>query len=196
MKTHNTYTVFDKYNMITSGSLQDIVLEIKKRLGKVENNPFLIFSDLTGKTIDFNFQGTQKDILKRLEVFVSPTSASHISSGPGRPRLGVVSREVSLLPKHWEWLALQPGGASGTLRRLVENEIKKDTGTMSLKQLQERCYQAMSILAGDLENYESALRALYKKEETTFLSQIKSWPKDIKKYVMELANPIFHSYNK
>lgn len=180
--------------MLFQGDLADVVLKIKKHLGNAENSSILLFSDATGKTMDFNFHGTKQDILKRLEVYTSADESGAAVSGPGRPKLGVVSREVSLLPKHWEWLATQPGGASATLRLLVEEAQKKSLHTPSVKQLQERAYKVMTTLAGDLQGYEEALRALYKKDGKTFRTHIQAWPTDVKKYVNELTKAIFEEY--
>lgn len=193
MKTNqnNTYTAFLKDKLIISGSLSDVVLKIKNNK-LAEEEGMLIFSNDTGKTMDFNFQGTKQDVLKRLEVFVSnEDDESATITGPGRPKLGVISREVSLLPRHWEWLANQPGGASATLRLLVEEAKKKSQNTLTVKQVQERVYKVMSVLAGDLQGYEEALRALYKKDTATFFSYIEQWPKDIQKYLKSLGEPIF-----
>src|SRR4051812_35711541 len=117
MDTQGTYTAFEGSHRLFQGALQEVVLRVKKRLGRAENSAILIFSDTTGKTMDFNFHGSENDVLKRLEVYVS-TESNREASGPGRPKLGVVSREVSLLPRHWEWLATQPGGASASIRKL------------------------------------------------------------------------------
>ncbi|MBN21814.1 MAG: hypothetical protein CL678_11090 [Bdellovibrionaceae bacterium] len=189
-KQNHFYSAFDDKTLLVQGELDDVVIHIKKHLGKSENSSILIFSDSTGATIDFNFQGTKQDVLKRLDMFRSPKQKS-IPSGPGRPRLGVISREISLLPRHWEWLATQSGGASATLRRLVEEAQKKSSQQVSTKQIQERVYKVMSVLAGDLQGYEEALRALYKKDRKTFFSQIEIWPKDIKKYLKKIGKPIF-----
>lgn len=152
----------------------------------------LIFSDDTGKTMDFNFQGTKQDVLKRLEVFVSnEDDDSTAITGPGRSKLGVISREVSLLPRHWEWLANQPGGASVTLRLLVEEAKKKSQNTLTVKQVQERVYKVMSVLAGDLQGYEEALRASYKKDTATLFFYIEQWPKEIQRYLKSLGELIF-----
>jgi hypothetical protein len=191
MNSSDTYTAFEGNSQLFHGSLADVVIKIKKRLGKEVNSSILIFSDSTGKTIDFNFQGNERDIQKRLEIFVSEEVVPIENSGPGRPKLGVISREVSLLPRHWEWLATQSGGASSILRNLVEEAKKKSANGKNPKQAQERTYKFMSAIAGDLEGYEEALRALYKKDKKNFLMQIQSWPRDIKKYILEISGPVF-----
>jgi len=190
VETASTYTAFEGNRLLLRGPLSEVVMQIKKRLGKAENSTILIFSDATGKTIDFNFRGNERDVLKRLETYVSD-EAPKVSYGPGRPKLGVVSREVSLLPRHWEWLAAQSGGASATLRTLVEDARKKSSNTGHVKQAQERTYKFMSAMAGDLEGYEEALRALYKREKKTFLAHIRNWPSDVKDHSMELSEPAF-----
>jgi hypothetical protein len=103
----------------------------------------------------------------------------------------VISREISLLPKHWEWLATQSGGSSATLRRLVEEAQKKSSNNSSIKQIQERVYRVMSVLAGDFHGYEEALRALYKKDCKSFFSRIETWPKDVQKYLGEIGKSVF-----
>ncbi len=169
-------------------------MTIKEKIGKSENSEILIFNDSTGKVIDFNFQGTKKDVKKRLEIFTqsSPKVAENAdSTGPGRPKLGVVSREISLLPRHWEWLASQSGGASSTLRKLVEEAKKKSQSSNSVKRAQECTYKFMNVMAGDLPGFEEALRALYQKNRDQFLAQMKDWPKDVRKHAAELAAPVF-----
>lgn len=192
MKNQDMYTAFDGPDRLLRGTLPEVVLKIKKRLGKAENSSILIFSDSTGKTIDFNFQGTEKDVLKRLEVYVSQEE-SKASLGPGRPKLGVISREISLLPRHWEWLATQPGGASAMIRKLIEEAKTKSSSNVGVKQVQERVYRFMSVIAGDLIGFEEALRALYKANRKDFLLNIQDWPRDVKSHAIELAKPIFET---
>lgn len=142
--------------------------------------------------MDFNFHGNMKDVRRRLEIYVSRDSREP-STGPGRPKLGVVSREVSLLPRHWEWLAQQSGGASATIRKLVEDAKKRSSAQTSVKQVQERVYRCMSVIAGDMKGYEEALRALYKSDRKNFLQQIHEWPADVRMYVTEMAKPVFET---
>jgi uncharacterized protein len=189
MEMPSTYTAFEGDKLVFKGSLPEVVLKIKKRIGDAENSPILIFSDTTGNQMDFNFQGSEKDVVKRLEIYVGDESP--VAAGPGRPKLGVVAREVLLLPRQWEWLASQSGGASALLRRLVDEAAKKATGGDAVKQSQERTYKFMHALAGDWQGYEEALRALYKKHEKQFQAEVAVWPKDVKAYVLELAAPVF-----
>ena len=188
----NTYTAFEGTKLLFQGELREVVLQVKKHLGSAENRAILIFSDDTGATMDFNFQGTKQDILKRLEVFTTSEPVNP-SVGPGRPRLGVISREVSLLPKHWEWLATQSGGASATLRLLVEEAQKKSSAHSSVKQMQERVYRFMSVIAGDFHGYEDALRALYKRDHKNFLLKIETWPEDVRNYLNDRTSDLFNS---
>lgn len=183
------FTAFDGHKFFHRGPLEEVVTKIKKSLGKSENNSIQIFSDLTGNSMDFNFQGSLDDVLKRLEIFVSPPPEA--STGPGRPKLGVVSREISLLPRHWEWLATQPGGASGTIRKLIEDAKRKTEGQITPRQAQERANKFMSLLTGDLPNYEEALRALYRKDKDLFCTHIQSWPKDVRVHLLYLTNEVF-----
>ena len=194
MEQANTYTAFEGGKMVSKGALPEVVLKVKRRIGKVENSSILIFSDATGNTLDFNFQGAEKDVLKRLDVFVKEDAPE--SSGPGRPKLGVVSREVSLLPRQWEWLASQSGGASAVLRRLVDEAKKKSSEGNAVKQTQERTYKFMFAVAGDLEGYEEAIRALYKKDRKNFLVRMADWPDDVKAHALDLAGPVFEGGTK
>jgi|SRR5690606_19799207 len=189
MGTERQYTAFEDGMRLCSGTLPEVVREVKRRLGDASHSPALIFSDDTGHTLDFDFHGSRKDVEKRLEVFVAGPAPE--SDGPGRPRLGVVSREVSLFPRHWEWLASQPGGASSTLRRLVEDACKPTGEAPSLKRIQERTYRFLSIASGDRPGYEEALRALYRKDASRFQEAIRSWPPDIRAHALKLARPAF-----
>ena len=190
-----TYTAFDSSKLFAQGTLDEVVLKIKRKLDKEDNSSILIFSDETGRTMDFNFQGSEKEVIKRLEIYVSGEEPASVNPGPGRPKLGVISREVSLLPRHWEWLANQPGGASATIRKLVEEAKKKISGTVSLKQAQERTYKFMSTMAGDSTGFEEALRALYRKDMDGFQKYIQSWPKDVRIHALALAEPVFSPKN-
>jgi hypothetical protein len=109
----------------------------------------------------------------------------------GRPQLGVVAREVTLLPRHWEWLALQPGGASVTLRRLID-EARRTSGAQDQVRLaQERAYRFLSAMAGNLPGYEEAVRALFGRKREAFDAHAAAWPEDVRAYALQLAQGVF-----
>jgi len=114
-----------------------------------------------------------------------------LRAGPGRPRLGVVGREVSLLPRHWDWLEAQPGGASAALRRLVDEARKRDPAQQRIRQAIEAAYRFMTALAGDRPGYEEATRALYAGDRARFASLIAAWPPDVVCHIERLATDYF-----
>jgi hypothetical protein len=129
-----------------------------------------VFDDGSGRVVDLDFRGT--------------AAAPPPPPRPrGRPSLGVAAREVTLLPRHWDWLSLQPGGASAAIRRLVEEASRKAPGPAEKR---DRAYRFLSDMCGDRPGYEEALRALYRGEEARFHTLIADWPKQIRGYVKEL----------
>ena len=138
----------------------------------------LIFEDQTGRQVDFDLRGTLEEVLAR----VAPTRRA----GPGRPRLGVVSREVSLLPRHWDWLEQQPNGISAALRRLVDEARKRDPDEERARLAREAASRFMTAIAGDLPGYEEASRALFAKDHERFSQRIAAWPEDIRLHLESL----------
>lgn len=174
-----TYTAFASSKQIASGELAEVASVIKKQIGKAVATDILIFADATGRVVDIDWRGSVDDVVNRL-------TGSDKKAGPGRPKLGVTSREVSLLPRHWDWLAKQPGGASVTLRKLVEEAKRSSTKQEGVRVAQEAAYRFMHTLAGDLPGFEDALRAMYAKDQSSFGQHIDSWPTDIKKHVQKI----------
>ncbi|OFZ84728.1 MAG: hypothetical protein A2603_14730 [Bdellovibrionales bacterium RIFOXYD1_FULL_55_31] len=181
-------TAFLNQKRIASGNVFDVALRVKRELLKGRNETVLIFDDETSAQVELDLRGSPEAVLKRLE---ETTAVVEKAPGPGRPKLGVVSREISLLPRHWDWLALQPGGASVTLRKLVEEAKKKNEPQDKVRQAQESTYKFMTVMAGNLPHYEEALRALYAKDRPLFGSLIASWPKDIREYIQRLSRAAF-----
>jgi hypothetical protein len=107
-----------------------------------------------------------------------------VRQGPGRPRLGVVSREISLLPRHWEWLEAQPGGLSATLRRLVDEARRQEPQSEQARQRRDATSRLMWALAGDLPGFEEASRALFASERGRFTDLLASWPADLRGYLL------------
>ena len=120
---------------------------------------------------------------------VSPAPDAQPSEprGRGRPKLGVVAREVTLLPRHWEWLNAQPGGASVALRKLVD-EARRATGDKDRQRAaRDAAYHFMSAMAGNLPNFEEASRALFGVDRRRLAALIAPWPDDIRDHIVKLA---------
>jgi uncharacterized protein len=190
-----TYTAFEEFNMLFQGTLEEVALTVRKRLKQDPLAKILIFSDSSGKQMDLDLSGTEKETLERLKVFLSPET-SH-NTGPGRPKLGVISREVSLLPKHWEWLSNQTGGSSGAIRRLIDEKLKSpQNGRDLVKQSQEITYKFLTALAGNLPNFEEAIRYLYRRDKRRFRELISDWPRDVVSHTMLLTKTVFAQETK
>jgi len=185
--TNTPCTAFKGHSLLTSGSQAEVALAIK-HAGDLHT--ILAFDDATGRVIDFNVRGTDAELSARYSTDepLSMSAADDIPPrGRGRPKLGVVAREVTLLPRHWEWLASQPGGASVVLRRLVEQERRVGGAKQQRRVAQEAAYKFMSAIAGDLPGFEEATRALFADNRTRFEEQIADWPSDIRRYAIKLA---------
>lgn len=186
------YSAFSESKKIASGEVLEVAAKVKKYLLKEPKAQVLIFDDATSSQIEIDFRGTAETVLRRLETLFEVTEKMEKKPGPGRPKLGVVAKEVTLLPDHWDWLARQPGGASVTLRKLVEEAKKKNLLKDQMRSAQEAAYKFMTIMAGDLPDYEEALRALYANDPKKFERLIASWPKDIHDHALMLAKASWH----
>ncbi len=181
-----TYTAFAGDACIASGELTAMLLGVKACLDGGENRPVLVFEDQTGMQIDFNLRGTAEEVLANITMhphFVSADTASARKEGPGRPKLGVVGREVSLLPRHWEWLNQQPSGASAAIRRLVDEARKRNAGKDGALQARDAAAKFMWTMAGNRPGFEEASRALYARDRERFDALTAAWPKDIREYL-------------
>ncbi len=178
------YIAFENHDLIAEGTQAEVAVKLKRDFSK-SSGTILIFSQRTGKQIDLNLSGSVREVQSRYApVNKSPEESS---SKVGRPKLGVVSREVSLLPRHWEWLASQPSSASATIRKLIEDAQKRNRETDLIRLSQEAANRFMSMMAGDLVGYEDALRALYARDEKTLKANISTWPKDIRNQILKYA---------
>lgn len=186
-KMDRNYTAFADSKKIASGNVLDVTAKVKKYLMKETKSQVLIFDDSNSAQVEIDFRGTPENVTRRLENLLAESTDPSKKTGPGRPKLGVTAKEVTLLPDHWEWLARQPGGASVTLRKLVEEAKKKNHSKDLLRQAQEAAYKFMTVMAGDLPQYEDALRALYAGEAKKFEKMISAWPKDIQEHSLHLA---------
>ena len=174
-----------------------VVLQVKAASQARPLARFMVFNAHTSEVLDFDLRGTPEEVLARLAVLHPDAVASGAQpgfddvavskSGPGRPKLGVVAREVTLLPRHWAWLSSQPGGASVALRKLVEQARKDGQTQDQRRQSQEATYRFMSAMAGCLEGFEEAARALFAAERSRFEALLTPWPQDMQMHLLQLA---------
>jgi hypothetical protein len=184
-------TAFEGARRIASGELAKVVRQAKEAIDR--GGEVLLFDDDTSQTIELDFRGTPDDVVRRLSIpadgpakpAVEPTEPA--PRGPGRPRLGVVAREVTLLPRHWDWLNNQPGGASVALRKLVDQARRVGDDKDRVRLSQEATYRFMSAMAGNLPGFEEAARALFAGNGEGFDRETAAWPPDIRDHVRRLA---------
>lgn len=192
-------TAFAGDQRIASGELTQVALQTKLMIDQGTSLPVLIFNDTTSEQIEIDFRGTVDDVRHRSALMartnvpdpdsLQPSPKTH--TGPGRPKLGVVAREVTLLPRHWEWLNGQPGGASVALRKLVEQARRSNEKGDRIRKAQESTYRFMSVMAGNLPGFEEATRALFAKHQERFNELIATWPTDIRDHTNRLAATVF-----
>ncbi|MEA5667515.1 DUF2239 family protein [Stenotrophomonas sp. MH1] len=181
------HALFEGHQLLARGPLQQVVAEAVARVGVgADGRPLLLLNDGSGETVDLDLRGGLAQVLERLQARLAPAlAAPQEAAAPrerGRPRLGVVAREVTLLPRHWEWLASQRGGASQALRRLVD-EARRREQEQGLPASPEARYKAMSTLAGDMPGFEEASRLLFAGDEAGFARSIAQWPQDLRDYL-------------
>ena len=185
------FIAFDGDHRLAHGSPAKVALAVKRRVEASRNAQILVFDATTSVLIDLDVQGSDKDVRARAALLAPRTSdlddadATPLARGPGRPRLGVVAREVTLLPRHWEWLGAQPGGASVALRKLVDEA--RGSRRDSLRRSQEAAYLFITAMAGDKPNYEDANRALFAGDAQRFDQLTARWPADVRDHAQTLA---------
>lgn len=178
------FIAFAGFRQVAAGDRTQVV-EVLRTLSSTEETLVRVFNDATGERIDLDL---------RPEADLTPSPAA-IAEAPeastarpvGRPKLGVVAREVTLLPRHWEWLASQPGGASVTLRRLVDESRKAGEGRVGVRAARENAYRFMSEMAGDFAGFEEASRALFAGDRPKFEGLVAPWPEDVRLQLAKLA---------
>jgi hypothetical protein len=179
-------TAFEGVRRIAGGRLADVALVVKEAVDRVGSAPVLVFDDTTGRLIDLDLRGTAEEVQSRLAGDPPAPIEDESPRRPGRPKLGVVAREVTLLPRHWEWLNSQPGGASVALRKLVEEARRANAAKDRARQLQEAAYRFITAMAGNEPGYEEATRALFAGDDARFEANIRSWPSDIRDHARRM----------
>ena len=172
-------TAFAGHRRIASGAPRDVVGAVKAAVEAGDS--VLVFDDADARPVEFDLRGDLEAVLARL---APPAEAKR---GPGRPKLGVTAREVTLLPRHWDWLAAQPGGASVALRKLVEGALREAEGPDRVRQGREAAYRFMTAVAGDLPGYEEATRKLFAGDAAGFEAAVAGWPEGVREHVRMLS---------
>ncbi len=187
----SAFVVFAADACLAVGDLRTVAEAAKRAIERAGSEPVLIFDARTSHQVEVDFRGSVADVVGRIvlraETGACPAMAPPTQRGPGRPKLGVVAREVTLLPRHWEWLASQPGGASVTLRKLVDHARRANEGKDRIRQSQDAAYRFMATMAGDRPGFEEATRALFAGDKVGFDERTADWPIDIRNHATNLA---------
>lgn len=190
--SEDQYTAFIDDRLLAAGGLLDVCLKAREVLernaleGQI-GGAVLVFNNATSRLMDVDLRGSPADVLTRLNVL----QGQEQPRGPGRPKLGVVAREVTLLPRHWDWLRDQPGGASVALRKLVETARRLNDGKDRVREAQDSTYRFISAMAGDRPGFEEAARALFAGQRSGFEQCTDCWPEGIRDHARALAAAAF-----
>ena len=178
------FLAFDDTSKIAEGDLLSVAEQIKQYIKDQGDRLIVIFDKHTSRVTDVYLQGSAADTEAWVRAHV-PDALPQPQKGRGRPKLGVVSREITLLPRQWDWLGSQPGGASVTLRRLVDAATKDPAAER--RAAQDATYRFATAVAGDAPGFEEAIRALYANQSEAFADLISQWPVDVKQHTTALA---------
>lgn len=191
------WIVFEGYREVAAGSPTQVAPLVKQRVDDRMQAPVLVFDANTGLQVDIDLRGTADNVAAWAEATEARHAASAPSTteptrrGPGRKKLGVVAREVTLLPRHWEWLNAQPGGASAALRRLVDKARSQHEQTDRIRLARENTYRFLLTVAGNHPGFEEVARALFAGDAQRFADLLSSWPPDIVKFATQLTRDAF-----
>ncbi len=196
--TEGQHIAFEGNRRIALGGLVEAAKAVKTVEDRGTREPVLVFDAWTSRVVEIDTRGSMEDVLGRLppeaeepSQGAAPAESEAPARGRGRPKLGVVGREVTLLPRHWQWLGSQPGGASVTLRKLVEKARKEGAENDRRRRAQESAYRFMSAMAGNQPGFEEASRALFADDASRFEQCSDGWPEDIRRHARALAGLSF-----
>ncbi|QOZ30526.1 DUF2239 family protein [Bradyrhizobium sp. CCBAU 53421] len=185
------YVAFEGEHRIGAGDLPEVARAAKQLLDQRKDAAVLVFNGRTSALVDIDFRGSVDDVLARLPkpapLLDEEPATPAAPRGPGRPKLGVVAREITLLPRHWDWLAQQKGGASVAIRKLIDEARRSSGDKDRTRSAQDAAYRFMTTMAGNRPNYEDAIRALFAHDRRRFATLIADWPADIRDHAIKLA---------
>lgn len=193
----DTYSVFVRHRLLCSGNLPAVLSAAKhfvdtqtiepstSGVARAHAEALLFFSNASGRQVDFDLSGSLEQVLAREapeeRAGAGAGAAPGAKAGRGRPSLGVVAGEVTLLPRHWDWLSSQPAKASGTLRRLIDEERLRERSDP--KKRAAALGTLLWSLAGDLPGFEEASRCLYRLDLSGLFAFSDTWPEDLGAFV-------------
>jgi uncharacterized protein len=193
------YVTFEGDRRIGAGSLRDVARAAREALDRHQDASVLIFENGSSAPVEIDLRGSVDDVLARIPPATTAQAdedaAVAVSRGPGRPKLGVVAREITLLPRHWDWLAQQKGGASVAIRKLVDEARRVNEEPDRIRLGQEAAYRFMSVMAGNRPHFEEATRALFANDPRRFEKLIAEWPADVRDHAAKLAERAFRREN-
>jgi hypothetical protein len=187
------WIAFSGTRRVASGDPRDVASKVKALVDADPQASVLIFDARSSHMVELDLRGSADAVLRRLprapqhETAASIASTAGAPRGPGRPKLGVVAREVTLLPRHWDWLASQPGGASVALRKLVEQARRASKETDRLREARDAAYRFMVAVAGDAPGFEEASRALFANDTEKLRAQVARWPREVRSHLLSLV---------
>ena len=191
------YIAFEADQRIAAGDLRSVARAVRDVLDRRSDASILVFDGGTSEPVELDLRGSLDQVLARLPLSrAEPASGDSepeapANRGPGRPKLGVVAREITLLPRHWEWLARQPGGASVAIRKLVDEARRHSEDRDRIRAAQDAAYRFMSVMAGNKPHFEDATRALFAPDPVRFAQLIAGWPNDVRDHAAALARRAF-----
>jgi hypothetical protein len=192
--TRPSWIAFSQSKRLSFGSPHEVAAAVKTFVDNHPDGSVLVFDAISSEPVEIDLRGSLPEVIARLPNLPGKESSSDCATPtppartPGRPKLGVTAREVTLLPRHWEWLAAQPGGASVALRKLVEQALRSNSGADRIRKAREAAYRFMTAIAGNEAGHEEAVRALFAGDLEKLGVLIEHWPGDIRDHVLKLAN--------
>jgi hypothetical protein len=196
-----TVIAFAGPKRIAEGDLPSVARAVKEFIAREDAHAPFVFDLATSQPVELDLRGNMATVVARARAQQEAADAAASAAaggdeedgprGPGRPRLGVIGREVTLLKRHWDWLGEQPGGASAALRRLVDQARVANAGRDRLRRAQEAAYRFCSQMLGDQANFEEATRALFAHDRDRFLLLSMPWPRDLRDHARDLADLAF-----